>query len=282
MSKESIKFLEKNGIDPNFVRSKVDCTIYSREDINKIVSDYEFQTPRTRKNVSIAYIVGYDTDWRDVVPDIYLSIDDLFSSTASTYESRSLSMLEYTKDNVVDGLRKSLEVFSEEMVLIETGEGSYVVFTNGLHRYTVLRAFYLMETAYAKDDDEMLEKIAKKYTIPVQVVGIDLEKTYSKYLLMTMEAFGADLKIRNIRSHYDENFTRTNKTEFVYMDGRSIVLTNDELRILLMNEILKFGLEHLLGLISSDYVKYGSLKKFIDELNKDLEKAKEGGYPGRD
>lgn len=281
MSKESIKFLEKNGIDPSFVRSKVDCTIYSREDINKIVSDYEFQTPRTKRNVSIADIVGYDTDWRDVVPDIYLSIDDLFSSTASTYESRSLSMLEYTKDNVVDGLRKSLEDFSEEMVLIETGEGSYVVFTNGLHRYTVLKAFYLMEAAYAKDD-EMLEKLAKKYTIPVQVVGIDLEKTYSKYLLMTMEAFGADLKIRNIRSHYDENFTRTNKTEFLYIDGRRIVLTNDELRIFLINEILKFGPEHLLGLISSDCEKYRSLKKFIDELNKDLEKAKEGGYPGRD
>lgn len=282
MSKESIKFLEKNGIDPNFVRSKVDCQIYSREDVNKIVSDYEFQTSRTLRMVSIADIVGYDTDWRDVVPDVFLSIDDLFSSTASTYESRSLSMLNYNKDNVMDGLRKTLENSDEEMVLVETGEGSFAVFTNGLHRYTVLRAFYLAEAAKVKEDDEELKKLAEKYTIPAQVVGIDMEKTYSKYLIITMEAFGADFKIRDIRTHYDDSFTRTGNTEFVYIDGAKDILTDEELRKFLIGEILKFGPEHLFGLISSDYEKYESLKKFINDLNKDLEKTKEGGYPEHD
>lgn len=279
MNKDCLDFLERNNIDVDFVRSKVDTHIYSREEINRIVAEYDFQGEKYTKQVSIRDIFGYDTEWRDIVPDIFLSMDDLFDSFGTGYQSRSISMLSYDKDTIMEGLRRSFE--KEEMVLVESGEGNFLMFTNGLHRFTLLKALYLAEASKVESEEE-LEALSQKYIIPAVIVSIELEKTYLKYLTLTMESFGADFNLRDIRTHYDDNFKRTGNIEFVYKDGKRKVLSEEEFRTFVISEILKFGPEDLLSLIETDLSKYESLKKFIEDLKKDIDKTKEGGYPEHD
>ena len=57
MNKDNQGFLELNNIDPESLREKVDCKLYSQEAINRIVALYGFQKDKGEKEISIADIV---------------------------------------------------------------------------------------------------------------------------------------------------------------------------------------------------------------------------------
>jgi len=225
MNKENLEFLIRNGIIVDELEKSIDCHIYSSEEENPIIARYGFQKPYKSGYVSISRIIGYDTGFRNISSNILQSMDAFFDAKGDGYHSRSIGMLQYTKENIIENLIKSFE--REPITVIETGEGNYTILSNGLHRYTLLRILYLSEISKT---NENREEIDGKYTIPVKITEIDLEKTYCKYLLINFQLHHAqDVYIQDVCTHYDEKYLPTGNVEIRYTNGTKQIMTKDEL-----------------------------------------------------
>lgn len=257
------RFLERNGILVGEVCSATDCHIYSSREINHIVADYNFQAKEQSEMISVADIVGYDTKSRRVSTNIFLSMDFFFDEKGRNYEKRSLGMLEYDKNNIIQKLKQS---FTQEPVsLIETGEGTYTVLTNGLHRFTLLRILYLSEVAKAKGDKRKLAELRKKYTIPAKVTGVDLDKTYCKYLLTKAKCGDKAWDIVDVLTHYDSNCRPTGKSVIKYGSGKKEVLTDKLLLDLTKVRIAEDpNFKRNYPELQKSYNRYPSFREFID------------------
>lgn len=263
------RFLERNGIVIEDICTRIDCHIYSREEKNPIIANYGFQTEDEREMVSIADIVGYDTFERGIDTNIFLSMDRFFDEQGKPYSTRSLGMLEYDKENIIENLKQSFR--NEPISLIETGEGKYTVLSNGLHRYTLLRILYLSEAAQANGDKEKLEELGKKYTIPADVTGIDLDKTYCKYLLKHIRTEDQEWNIEDVRAEYDSNYRLTGKCVIRYGNGKTESLTNKELLVLTKQRV--FEDEHFKDnypILQNMYNRYQSFAIFMDDEFSDI------------
>lgn len=257
MNSENFIFFANNGFLITDVAENVDGHIYSPTEVNKIVADFGFQKGYRKKNVSIADIVGYDSEFHGNFDNIFDSMDYFFDEYGSLYQKRSTKMLEYSKDDIIEGLSSSFEI--EPMSLIETGEGTYTVFTNGLHRYTLLRALYLCEASKVQGDEDALSALKEKYTIPANVQEIDLDKTYCAFLLDYVAGSG----VKSINAEFDSMHNITSNAKVTFTDGTSKSLNNKEL-IELTDEKVKS--EKLLPFIVQNYTKkYPSFKQFIDD-----------------
>jgi len=265
MNKCNENFLIKNGIVKEDICSRIDCRIYSDEDINPIIAKYGFQTNLERKMVSIADIVGYDAEWRGInKANIFLSLDNFFQEGGDGYHSRSLGLLNYNKENIMEELQGSLK--NDRINLMETGEGTYIISTNGLHRYTVLRSLYLCEAANANGNKEKLSEIAQKYTIPAEVRKIDVEKTYCKYLLTMVRTKENEKKIKDIETEYDSTWSITGNVVIKYINGDKEVFNKEEFIALTkkrVREDQKFSENHMELQVAYD--KYPSFRTFIDK-----------------
>lgn len=263
------KFFERNGISVEDVCSKVDCHIYSPMEVNPLAATSKFKTGEQSKMVSIADVVGYITQSKNIIPNVFLSMDQFFDEKQAGYSSRSIQMLEYDKDNILEQLKQSF--VDEPMVLQETGEGTYTVANNGFHRYTVLRALYLSEAAKANGNEEELAKLSEKYTIPASVIGVDLDKTYCKYILDRTEFEGGEWNVLNIFQEVYYNRTLTGNVVIEYENGRHDLLTPEQLIGLTRERVLQDdnfkGQYANLQVLSNKYPSFG---KFIDEHFSDL------------
>ena len=258
------RFLLGNGISIEELSSCVDCTIHSRREENPIVAGYKFETESKMENVSIADIIGYEYQNKGG-NNIFLSMNYFFytSNEGTGYTSRSIGMLDYREDNILGGLKESF--INEPISLIETGEGHYNVFYNGFHRYTLLRILYLNEVAKAKGDKEQLEQLRKKYTIPAMVTGVDLDKTYCKYLLTKTRCGEEEGDIADVLDVYNYDNIKTGKVAVKYKGGKVDILTNEQLRNLTRARIAEeqgFIINN--PEIQEAYNKYQSFREFVD------------------
>lgn len=256
------RFFNKHQIDLDSVNEKVDCHIYSEEEINPISYDCAFRNNGVEKKVSVADIVGYDTMWRGIKPNIFESIGDFFDAQGDGYHTRALGMLEYSPDEIVEKLEKSFRV--EPIVLDDTGEGKYIVSTNGLHRYTVLRALYLSELEKCNGNIVEQEKLKEKYTIPVRVQELDCVKTYTKFLL---KRYVPD--IRRIEADYDYNYNRTGKSVIINSSGEKIIVDDNEL-ISILQENMKQVSQKWDFRDLQRYFQYSSFRKFVEDNLKEI------------
>lgn len=260
MNKKNREFLEKNGINVEKIRETQDCSVKSQDEINSIVYRYGFQEGRRYREISVADIVGRDSFWNDENnTDIFESMDSFFEENSDGYHMRSLGMLEYNKDNIIENLRTSFKI--EPIEVCETGEGQYVISSNGLHRFTVLRIMYLKELyELGKNPEEQkVEQLRAKYTIPVDVTTINLDNTYCKYMMEMIDGTW------EISRDFDLKTRKT--TGKIVLKSRisaeKMILSTEELKNMIkerMNEIVEY---YFLFLLS--FKRYASFRKFVEQ-----------------
>lgn len=256
------RFLERNGISIEQVCSSVDCNIHSRMEENPIVASYNFQTEEQIERISVADIIGYEANNKGG-KNIFFSMDYFFDDDASGYRGRSVGMLEYNENNILEQLKYSFE--REPISLIETGEGHYNVYYNGFHRYTLLRILYLNEVSKAKGDKEELAWLRKKYTIPAKVIGVDLDKTYCKYFLTKAKCGEEEWDIIDICTHYNSENQQTENCVIKYGSGKEEVLTNEQLRDLTRERVAEdVDFIKRNPQIQQAYNRYPSFRDFVD------------------
>lgn len=256
MNDDIERFFSKNGINPIELVQISTARIQAPDEVNYIVAQYCFRKPNEIRNISIADIVGYDYMWRKINPYIAYSLDSFFNSKGDGYHSRSVGLLDYTSDNVMDKINFEYE----RIVVDEMGDNKYVISTNGLHRYTVLRILYLNECLHARGNNEKLAKLREKYTIPVSSNGVDLFKTYSKYILMRFPC-----GVKDIEKEYDrDKWGYTGRLVIEQNDKEQIVIKSDQ-------ELLEFVtskasiINQNISDLQWDYDKYPSFRNFLEE-----------------
>lgn len=167
------EFIKKNGID----LSKIDTRIYTRKDINWIVDQYGISGKQYETEISMENLLGLDVndDMKRYFPDIL----DSFFSEEDSYKSRSIGMLDYNENNILEGLRTS---FNEKIEVINIDSGKSVIGDNGNHRFIILRLLYLHAKSKCHNEQQR-EQIKQRFKIPVIMSEYDLIKTYCKYLI---------------------------------------------------------------------------------------------------
>ena len=200
--------------------------------------------------------------------DICESMDNFFDSNGSGYHMRSIGMLSLTTENVMQELRRSFLV--EPLSIRESGEESYLISSNGYHRFTVLRALYLKELYEANGDPARIEEIRKKYTFPADITGIDLDKTYSKFILSFIGSRNPDVRIIDMETHYDENCRPTDNVLLAYeKDGemKKKIISTEQFTEIAREAILRCPEdEPTLMYIRDAMKKYNSFEKFIERI----------------
>lgn len=225
--------------------------------MNNIISEYRISGDTIQDNVCLSNILGYDYNWRNIRREnIFYNLNHFFDKNGDGYHSRSVSMLEYTSSEVVDKLKKSFEV--EPILVDEINPNQYIISTNGLHRFHVLKIHYLTELANAAlSDNVKIDEINAKYTIPVQVCKVNYFRTYCNFML---NAIFENVWVSEER---DSNFNKTGKMKIEYQDNK-LILTDDEV-ITLINDNLYKNSYFCSTIVENYYKKYGTFKEFIDE-----------------
>lgn len=248
------KFLEQNDIDLKLGYQR----LYETADINEILERYMVSLNIGWQNVCIKDILGYDYGWRGEPSDLYQSFTSYFDSEGDTYHSRANSMLNYSSSEMVEKLSQSFK--DEPISLLEVEKGKYVVETNGIHRFNILKVCYFGEIKKCRSQEE-IDAVNKKFTIPVQVSKIDIFKSYCNYLL---NRFQSD----NVWFSIDKS---NSKLSILSYEMKKITLNNHELLQHISDNIKPEIIEE--SEINYFCQKYPSFKEFLSLY---IEKTKEG------
>lgn len=161
------------------------------------------------ENISIADIIGVNKQI-----DLDKNFNFLFNENGSEFQTRSLGLLKYSNEEIINALRESFK--NHPLVISEVDDAKYIVEDNGYHRYSVLRLHYLSEYIKVKDNSELLSELNKKYTIPVSVYKLDYLKTYCTSIL---KEAGINIKVKT------NSVTKKSK---IIIDGKVVTMNDSE------------------------------------------------------
>jgi hypothetical protein len=189
--------------------------------------------------------------------NVLQSLDELFNEDACNYSRRSISMLNYTSENVIRNLKDSFQ--NEPITLSEINKGKYCIKDNGRHRCTLLKLHYLNELEKRKD----IISLKEKYTIPALVEELDIEKTYSKYLIHLSNA------LVDVEEELDEKNHKTGNVVIIGENDECQVLNNDGLLEYMKKSIKNIPRDILENVLPNIYNRDENFKNFVDINLKD-------------
>ncbi len=270
MNSDVEKFFNKLGINPDEMISNGIGYIYTDMDINPVVGNEGLFLERRTENVCIANILGYR---RNASADnVFASLEKYFDRRSKGYSDRSLSMLHYSSEDIVEGLWRSFGI--ERIVVEELERDKFIISQNGLHRFSLLKIHYLCELQKIKDDPKKIWELNKKYTIPVDVNELDTIKSYCKYLINKCTY------IYKFRQKYVDYKLIGNIEIYNTEDKSKIVLNDDELLDFTRNILLKCYTPNLETLIIKKMQECKSFEVFINENFSELLRGKDVRYEG--
>lgn len=255
INRDILNFFKQNDIDFRELATSDDSYIYSTRDINKIIADYGIYDSEKDAEVSVADIIGYNF-FENQNKNIFYAINYFFNRNGSRYQQRSIELLNYSSDEIMNELAPS---FREHPICIEELPGKkYLISTNGLHRYMVLRTHFLKESYHLDKDSQAFMELKAKYIIPVKSKKVNLIKTYANYLLTSHPELGCDLKLE-----LNENHEYTGKV-ILELNHKQYFLDDEEL-IDYVNDVLRnTESQNYFDWIKIYSERYESFKTFIN------------------
>lgn len=279
MNKTILKFIANQDIDMGKIEKLNEKRVNSLNDINWIVERYSIlKNSYIPKEVCVADIEGYNYDFMNLDnKNIINNMPFFYDEEKGGYGTRSLSLLDISSQDIIDKLEYSFK--RDPICLNEADEGKYVIGTNGLHRYHVIKAHYLKELSLLnKNDTKSIEKLKEKYTFETLVSEVDFCKTYSSFLLQTIAHF----QNRNIdvSSDYDMYTGLTGNVVFKnYDEGTQTVLDDEKLGLALKDSLENFlsdksiskkKFKEFFEIIKDAQENYASFNKFCEENLKEF------------
>lgn len=279
MNKTILKFIANQDIDMGKIEKLNEKRVNSLNDINWIVERYNLlKNSYIPKKVCIADIEGYNYAFMNLDnKNIINNMPFFYDEEKDGYATRSLSLLDITSQDIIDKLEYSFK--HDPICLNEADEGKYVIGTNGLHRYHVIKAHYLKELSLLnKNDTKSIEKLKEKYTFETLVSEVDFYKTYSSFLLQTIARF-QDRNI-DVSSDYDMYTGLTGNVVFKnYDEGTQTVLDDEKLGLALKDSLENFltdksipkkKFKEFFEIIKDAQENYASFNKFCEENLKEF------------
>lgn len=249
---DAIQFLIDKDIDYKGILNSDEGKLLRTEDINYIVSRYGMYYSAEKTYISVADILGR-CDVK-LGTNILSTMASHFDSQGGGYEQRSISMLEYSNgEEMIEGLKDSFK--SEPMRVSEAEKGKYIMGSNGMHRFTLLRIHYLNELLNGNISQAELKE---KYRIPVELSEINYFRTYSDYIL---NQFGKDTI--GIWNKYEEDGRISENVELKFKNGTSEIMSESEVKKVVESTLSTLN-EHEIKTIKYNYELYPSFKEYID------------------
>ena len=286
MNKTIQEFLEKNNIDYPALQQEGRLKVKSASDVNYIIARNRiFKNSYKKTRISIADILGYEYKSQGLTgQDFIYNMSNFFDIEGSGYQARSISMLEYSTDEIVDKLKPSFS--REPMKIIEADKGGkYVIGDNGLHRYHVLKAHFLKEMfALSLDDKEGYNALKEKYTFDVSLCELDFTKTYSSYILKKIANFKGE-SIPYFSAEIDQDYNYTGKLKITTSEPENELVLNDEQLIKFVQDrfneyindksISSHEKQYGLSLIMANYEMFDSFREYCDKNLPELVRLKD-------
>ena len=263
MSKVVENFFNRNKYNPN-----IKFKIKTKEEINPILYFCCITGEREIKKVSVANILGFDYMCYNLENDLCKNMNYFFDEQGTGYQRRSIGMLEMNKDEFLDKMKRVCK--EDTMCLIQCDNKKFVVSSNGLHRFNVLKIHYLSDLNNIDHlSFDAIKDLKKKYEFDMEVTRVDYVKTYSYFILHNLNA---DFTVKPI---WDKDWNSTNQSEVIFKD-KSRIFSDDEL-VVLVQEVVEMCKNN--GLINVDffneyYNKVESFREFVG--NNDLHLVDKG------
>ena len=262
----TIQFINSHSFDvKKFMEDPANC-VQTPHDINPIVRKYGvFDVADKIITVSIADLVADYSD-ENRGKNILETFKNFFEKKGDGYHTRSLGLLEYESG---EQLLKALERRNQDtidMKVREIDHGKYMIDSNGLHRFTILRFHFLLDCMKKEKSEEELREI---YKIPVTLsYKLNYFKTYCNYLIQK-----GDPSVSDILFNEDE-------TTIFHKDKSSKTISEEELISLVTKSLEKLDFESLKE-IEEYYKTIPSFHEFIDKyipsfFNKETNQMEEG------
>ncbi|MBR4261249.1 MAG: hypothetical protein IKQ33_04800 [Clostridia bacterium] len=259
------QFFSEMNIDKS-IENNTEAICYNKREINTIIARYGMYKNKQNERICIADVIGKD---RGKSQNILAELNGLFDRAGESYKKRSVSMLQYHSNEIINKLSNSFKV--EPIELKEIKLGKYIVGNNGMHRVNLLKVHYLNECKNCNNRDE-ITVLNEKYTIDVILEKLDVIKTYSKYVLSLID------KNLLIEDEIDYNYQKTGNVIMYDENEGYRIYNNAKLAEYVKNRIGELkndeGNIELIQLYKSDeyfkeYLKLISLKELFDKLKLD-------------
>lgn len=256
MNNDVIKFIKRNNMDLKKLLKSPASRIDSTKDVNTIINNYGVFNGEEDSHVSVADVVGYDYG-HNMSNNLLLNLANFFDSKGNGYHSRSIGMLNYSSDEIIEKLGAS---FKKEPIVIKQLTGNnYLVDSNGLHRYAVLRAHFINESYGLDVNSEKYWELKEKYKIPVKLKKVDLIKTYSNFLLSINPDFDYHLELE-----INKNYEYTGNVILSSSNNKRLILDNNTLIDFLEQVLANTQNRDYFDRISRYVKKYISFDFFIN------------------
>lgn len=261
LSKTTINFINSIGLDVESFMTNEKNNYQSSYDINPIVAKYGiFDFIEKETVISIADLVGHDhlDKSRYNGTNILHTFKEFFDEKGDGYHTRALSLLEYkTGSQLLEALEKrNNDTKDMNVILVENGK--YVISSNGLHRFTILRFHYLLDCMKNEKSEEELREL---YQIPVNMQGItNFKKTYCNYIIQK-----ANPEI--IRVYFDSS---KDEITFLYKSYDISEKINEEKLFSIIKECVDKLDSSALSEILYFYNTYSSFHEFVDKYVPEL------------
>ncbi len=254
MNKDVQTFLNRNGVTKEEIIKKTDSHIYNPTEINEIIDKYGLYFKKADAKVCIDEIAGYNTYGQN--DNIFDSLNVYFDSQGSERFNRSIGMLNYTNTEIIKALSSTF--INEPIVIKEIDQGKYIIDENGFHRFTILKAHYLIEKSRLQNLDD-LKQLNEKYTIPVKVKQADYLKSYANFILKLIDPEYQIL----LGIDYDYNLTGNT---LVIKNNKKVSLNDADL-IEYVRAMLQTANQTTLDVIAAYRQKYQSFNAFLSTYN---------------
>lgn len=268
------EFFCNHNINVEKLAYQKDSHVWNMEEIDSLVANYGMNGKQYNGQISIADIIGYEACGVHS-PNLLYDLSEFFDRNGDGYHARSCGLLDIPSNMIMQRLEQSFE--NEPIVVRHIHGNNNIIYTNGLHRYTVLRVHFLNESYGLDKQSKEYQALREKYTLPAKIIPIDLLKTYSNYLLVTNPKF----KI-SVSMHYDSNFQPTNNVEVKFNNCEKQILNDEQLLALTREATLSvsddlYTVERIRRLYESnkEFSKY--LDTYIPELSLKQTKENSGG-----
>lgn len=231
LSQTTIDFIKTLDFDVEAFMSDPSNDYQTSFMINPIVNRYGiFDYLNERTTISIADLVGHDAPWNydgHKGSNILYTFANFFKKNGDGYHTRALGLLEYKSG---EELLEELMMRSQDtidMKIRQIEEGKYIIFGNGLHRFTVLRFHYLLDCMKKEKSKEELREL---YKIPVTIDSkINYINTYCNYLIKIANPEISSIKFYNeneIIVHYNSEEKKINEEILLNLAIESIDMLN--------------------------------------------------------
>lgn len=256
LTRTTLDFIHSLNFDVQAFMSNKDNNYQTSYDINPIISNYGvFDYADEKIEISIEDLLGHDAyvncgGYKG--KNILHTFENFFEKDSDTYHTRALGLLEYkTGEELLESLEKTQDTLDMKVRQVENGK--YVISSNGLHRFTVLRFHYLLDCMKKEKSKEDLREL---YRIPVNLVSTtNFKKTYCNYLVQK-----ANLDISSILFDHRQDEI----TVFYDFGGKSEKINEEKLLFLAIQSIELLDSKSLLEIITF-YNNCISFRNFIDE-----------------